>query len=383
MASTPKINGATAGRSERFATRLAFFSAGSGIAAWAPLVPFVKARAGLDAGMLGLLLLCLGTGSIIAMPLSGALVARFGCRRVLIVSGGMICLSLPLLAVLSNIALLVSAMMLFGAGIGSADCAANTQAIIVERVAGRPMMSGFHGLYSVGGILSAAGVSAMLSVGLTPLLASLVVDAGIALALFFASPGLLAGGSERGGRFFAVPHGVVLFIGILCFVVFMTEGAALDWSAVFLIQVRGVAPSHAGLAYTAFVCTMTVGRLTGDAIVRRVGRSNIILFGGICAAAGLALATLIPFWQAALLGYALVGAGCSNIAPVLYTAIARQKTMPESVAIPAVTTIGYAGILAGPAVIGGVAEVTSLSVAFLALAGLLLGVAASGRLLRV
>jgi len=157
----------------------------------------------------------------------------------------------------------------------------------------------------------------------------------------------------------------------------------LDWSAVFLISARGVEASYAGLGYAAFAVTMTIGRLTGDRIVQRFGGSNVILFGGLCAAAGFVLATLVPFWQATLLGYVLVGAGCSNIVPVLFTSVGRQTVMPESVAVPAITTLGYAGILAGPAAIGLVAHAVGLSAAFLILAVMLFGVAASGRRLRV
>jgi MFS family permease len=176
---------------------------------------------------------------------------------------------------------------------------------------------------------------------------------------------------------------VVLFIGILCFIVFLAEGAMLDWSAVFLTSVRGVDPSQAGLGYTAFATTMTIGRLMGDRIVQRLGNARIILFGGLLAGGGLALATLVPSWVAGIGGYALVGAGCSNIVPVLFTAVGRQKTMPEHVAVPAISTLGYAGILAGPAAIGFIAHATSLSLALLGLAGLLVAVALSGRFLRV
>jgi MFS family permease len=174
-----------------------------------------------------------------------------------------------------------------------------------------------------------------------------------------------------------------LFIGILCFVVFLTEAAVLDWSAVFLTSTRSVEPAYAGIAYAAFALTMTVGRLTGDAVVQRIGGGTVVVFGGLCAAAGLTLATLVPVWGAAILGFALVGAGCSNIVPVLYTAVGRQKAMPEHVAVPAITTLGYAGILAGPAMIGLIAHMTSLPIAFLGVAILLVLVAASGRVLHV
>lgn len=371
------------GRMEQLSTRIAFFIAGFGVAAWAPLVPYAKARIGLNDGTLGLLLLCLGVGSIIAMPLAGVLAARFGCRRVLIVSSVLVCLCLPLLATVSSLPLLVATLFVFGASMGALDCTVNIQAIIVERASGKTMMSGFHGLFSLGGIIGAGGVSGLLSVGASPLIAMWVVVAFMVIALLRASPHFLTYGGESDGPAFAVPHGVVLFIGLLCFTVFLTEGAMLDWSAVFLSSMRNVDPSYAGLGYAVFALTMTLGRFFGDAIVRRVGANRVIILGGLCAAAGLALATLVPAWDATLLGYAFVGAGCSNIVPVLYSAVGRQKVMPENVAVPAITTLGYAGILAGPALIGFIAHASSLNLAFLIIAVLLLGVAVSGRILKV
>lgn len=371
------------GRLEQMSTRIAYLIAGVGIAAWAPLVPYAKVRANLDEGTLGLLLLCLGVGSILAMPISGALAARFGCRRVL--SGGtiLICLALPLLATMTSLPWLVAALFVFGAGLGTVDSTVNLQAVIVERASGKTMMSGFHGMFSLGGIIGAAGVSALLGLGLSPLGATLVVNALLLLALFKAAPHLLPYGSESSGPAFAIPHGVVLFIGILCFIVFLAEGAVLDWSAVFLATERGVDTAYAGLGYAAFALTMTVGRLTGDSVVHRLGAKRVIIYGGSTAAAGFLLATLAPMWQAALLGYALVGAGCSNIVPVLYTAVGKQTLMPEAIAVPAITTIGYAGILAGPALIGFVAHGSSLSFAFGLVAMSLVAVAISGKVLKV
>ena len=371
------------GRLQQMSTRIAFFIAGLGIAAWAPLVPYAKARAGLDEGTLGLLLLCLGVGSILAMPLAGVLATRFGCRRV--ATGGtlLICAALPLLATVSSIPALIATLFMFGAGLGTVDSTVNLQAVIVERASVKNMMSGFHGLFSLGGIVGAAGVSGLLGLGLTPLAAMLVVVAVLIAALFKAVPHMLPYGSESSGPAFAVPHGIVLFIGGMCFIVFLTEGAALDWSAVFLAEERGIDTAYAGLGYAAFALTMTAGRLTGDRIVRALGATRIILFGGLLAATGLFLATFAPGWEAALLGYALVGAGCSNIVPVLYTAVGKQTVMPESIAVPAITTLGYAGILAGPAVIGFVAHASSLSFAFGLMATLLVAVAIGGKALKV
>ncbi|MDI3355408.1 MFS transporter [Pseudomonas sp. UYIF39] len=371
------------GRLEQMSTRIAFFIAGFGIAAWAPLVPYAKARAGLDEGTLGLLLLCLGVGSILAMPMAGLLATRFGCRRVVSAGVLLICAALPLLATVSSIPALIATLFMFGAGLGTVDSTVNLQAVIVERASGKNMMSGFHGMFSLGGIVGAAGVSALLGLGLSPLGAMAVVIVVLVLALLKAAPHLLPYGSESSGPAFAVPHGIVLFIGGMCFIVFLAEGAALDWSAVFLAQERGIDTAYAGLGYAAFALTMTAGRLTGDRIVRRLGATRVMVFGGLTAAAGLALATFAPAWEAALVGYALLGAGCSNIVPVLYTAVGKQTVMPEHIAVPAITTLGYAGILAGPAVIGFIAHGSSLSFAFGLMAVLLVAVAIGGKVLKV
>jgi len=369
------------GVAEQRATRIVFFVTGFGGAAWAALVPFTKARADISDGALGLLLLCLGIGSVVTMPAAGAFAAKFGCRRVIIVAALVIAATLPFLAILSALPLLVVTLMLFGAGIGALDVAMNIQAIIVERASGRSMMSGFHGLFSLGGIAGAGGMAALLSAGASPLAATACVSIGVIVALAASAAHLLPYGARKDGPAFALPHGIVLFIGILCFVLFLAEGAILDWSAVFLTSIRHMAPSYAGLGYAAFATTMTIGRLTGDRIVDRLGRRKVVLIGSLCAALGFVVATAVPSWQAALLGYALVGVGCANIVPVLFSAVGRQSVMPENVAVPAITTLGYAGILAGPAGIGFIAHLTDLPTAFLILAAMLLGVSLSSRML--
>ena len=209
-------------------------------------------------------------------------------------------------------------------------------------------MSGFHGLFSVGGMAGAGLVSILLSLGASPLTATLCMVVILIGAIVYAAPRLLPYGGQSDGPAFAIPRGPVLFISVLCFIVFLTEGSILDWSAVFLTTERGLDASRAGLGYTIFSFTMMLGRFTGDSIVQRLGSINVLVAGGLCAAAGLALATFISGWQAGLLGYALVGIGCSNIVPVLFSATGRQTVMPEHLAIPAVSTIGYAGISGRP-----------------------------------
>jgi predicted MFS family arabinose efflux permease len=364
-------------------TRTAFFIAGLGMAAWAPLVPFAKERLGIQEAALGTLLLCLGAGSIVAMPLAGILTSRWGCRRVLIIAVLVICATLPLLAYVSSMTWLAVALFFFGAGMGSLDCAMNIQAIILERASGRTMMSGFHGLFSLGGVVGAGGVSGLLSVGMSPFNATWIVAVTLAVLLALSASHFLPYGGRNSGPAFALAKGVVLFIGVLCFILFLAEGAVLDWSAVFLADVRGMSPAHAGLGYAAFAATMTIGRLTGDRFVRTVGPKLTVAGGGLLAAAGLALATLISSWPVGIFGFALVGVGCANIVPVMFSLAGKQNEMPESIAVPAITTLGYAGVLLGPALIGFVAHATNLATALLILASLLLCVAASARVLKV
>ena len=370
-------------RCQQIATRAAFFVPGFAIACWAPLVPFAKERAGLDEAMLGVVLLCLGLGSLLAMPVAGMLAARHGCRAVMLVTVVLMVLTLPLLASAPTPLAIGLVLLVFGAAIGAMDCVMNIQAVAVERESGRPMMSGFHAFYSIGALTGAALVALLLSVGAGALLATLVVAAGVAAVT---AVSLRCWRSERaphGEASFALPRGVVILIGIVCFVTFLAEGSMLDWSAVFLHEVRDVELEHAGWGFVAFNVAMTVTRLLGDRLVSRLGASHAVLLGGLLASGGFFLATLVPSFAIALLGYALVGIGCANIVPVMFTLAGKQTRMPESVAIPAVTTLGYAGVLLGPASIGFIAQHWSLPVAFVLAASALAGVAVLGVSLRV
>jgi MFS family permease len=359
-----------------------FFVIGLAAGAWAPLVPFAKQRLALSDGALGLILLCLGVGSIIAMPVAGALASRFGCRRVLMTGAAAICLIFPLLAFAPAAPLMAAALFVFGASLGSVDCVINMQAIVVERQSGRPLMSGFHALYSLGGIVGAGAVSGLIGLGASALIATLAIAVAMLAATLVAGPGLLAARAEEPGPAFALPHGAVLLIGALCFVVFLAEGSALDWSAVLLRWVRHADPAEAGLAFAAFSATMTGGRLMGDALVARTGLVRTVALGALAAAAGLTLAALAPSWPLSVAGYALVGAGCANIVPALFTLTGRQSSMPEAGAVAAVSVLGYAGILVGPAGIGFVANLAGLPAALLAVAAMLVAVAAGATRLR-
>ena len=340
------------------------------MACWAPLVPFAKARVGVDDGQLGLLLLCLGIGSILAMPLTGWLSARFGSKPMIL--GGGICaaLLLPLLATTGSAVGLAATLLGFGASLGTIDVAMNIHAVEVEQAGKRPMMSGFHAMFSIGGFAGAGGMTLLLSTGAAPLTGALCGGAMTLAALGLAWPRLLV---ARGGEPIPLvaPRGVVLLLAGLAAATFLVEGALLDWSALLIVGARLASVAQGGIGYMVFSIAMTIGRLTGDIIVARAGNARVLAGGGLLAVAGFALLLTTQTAAVAMLGFLLIGFGASNIVPVLFSLTGRQTVMPAGLAVAALTTTGYAGILAGPAVIGFVSQAIGLKAAFWLLAALM------------
>ncbi|WP_157070033.1 MFS transporter [Aureimonas frigidaquae] len=356
----------------RLATRLSFLVAGFVIACWAPLVPFAKTRLGVDDATLGLLLLCIGLGSVAAMLATGPMSARYGSRPVILVGGFGLAVLLPILAVADTPLTLGLALLAFGASLGSIDVAMNIHAVEVEKAAGTPLMSGFHALFSIGGFLGATLMTLLLSAAMGVLAATMLASAAMALAMIVAWPGLLSSAQAGEGPLFALPRGIVLLLAALAAITFLVEGAVLDWSALLITEAGLVETAQGGLGYMLFAIAMTAGRLVGDAVTARLGDRRTILFGGIAAVLGLGVVLAAPAAWLSLAGFVLVGLGASNIVPVLFRLAGSQKAMPSGLAVAAITTVGYAGILVGPAGIGFVAQHVGLATSFWLLAGLLL-----------
>lgn len=356
--------------SARLATRLSFLVAGFAIASWAPLVPFAKAKLAVDEGAMGMLLLCLGLGSVLTMSATGALSARFGSRPIIILGGLGVSLFLPLLAIADSPVALGAALFAFGAALGTLEVAMNIHAVDVERAADRPLMSGFHGHFSIGGFAGASSMTIMLSLGLSPLTGVIANAALMLTAIAFTIPGLVRSTGDLDGAVFALPRGVVLLLCLLAAATFLAEGAMLDWSALLITKDGLVAVAQGGLGFMLFSIAMTAGRLMGDKIVARLGDRRVLLWGGLLAVAGFVVLLTAPLAAVALSGFILIGLGAANIVPVLYRLAGAQTAMPPAQAISALSTIGYAGILIGPAGIGGIATATGLDGAFWLLAGL-------------
>lgn len=357
----------------RWATRCGFFLAGFGLSVWAPLIPYVRERIPMSDATFGLLLLCVGTGSLSCMPLSGLLATRLGIRQASLASMALLLSALVTLALTESIVWLGIALFAFGGTLGVLDILLNIQALKVERALGRAIMSHFHGMFSLGTIGGAACLTALLTLGLSPSFSTLLLVGLMLIITLLIRNGLLSDRAPAGGAMFARPTGVVLVVGLLCFIVYLAEGAILDWSAIYLTEEKGMAISLAGLGYASFAALVALARLAGGPVVTWLGTVRVVVIGSMLAAAGLLLSLTASHWFIALIGYALCGLGCANISPVLISALNQQKDMPVHLAVTAATTVGFAGVLAGPALMGFVAHHSSLTVAFAMVSALLLG----------
>ncbi|MBB4369712.1 hypothetical protein GGD63_002502 [Bradyrhizobium sp. cir1] len=355
----------------RLATRLAFLVAGFGIACWAPLVPFAKTRLDVDDGVLGLLLLSLGIGSVVAMLLTGIMSARYGSRPIIIAGGLGLALVLPLLAIASTPATLALALLAFGAALGSIDVAMNIHAVEVERAAKIPLMSGFHALFSIGGFAGSALMTALLSLRPGALACTLICSVLMLIAMMVTSPRLLRSVQVLDGPLFVLPHGSVLLLALLGAITFLVEGAMLDWGALLVIGAGLVSEAQGGTGYIVFSIAMTMGRLGGDAVVARIGDRTTLVWGSLIAIGGFVVLLTAPIAAVAMAGFLLIGLGASNLVPVLFRRAAWQTVMPTGLAVAAITTAGYGGILIGPAGVGFVAHLGGLPMAFGLLAALM------------
>ncbi|NYI03647.1 MFS transporter [Allostreptomyces psammosilenae] len=385
--------GGVALRRRRVAVSLLFLLAGTVIGTWTARIPAVKEGLGLGDGGLSIGLLALAAGSITGMQAVGRLVDRWGGPRIAVpavfADGAMLVLpahatGLPTLAV---------ALFVFGAAHGALNVAMNAAAVEVEQAARRPIMSSFHAFYSIGGFLGAAvgGVFAGAGLGtaatfttvavgvflLAPWAARWVLPSRPARAPADAAPADRPGDGRRAGR-----SGGVFFLGVLGFSCLVGEGAAADWSTVYLRDSLGSGAGFAAAAYAAFSVAMTAGRLAGDRLAAALGRVTLVRCCGLVAAVGLGAALLVHHPVAGVVGFGCLGAGLSCIAPQVFSAAGNRDPARAGQAIARVASLSYLGFFVGPVVIGAVAELSGLPLALGIPAVLALFVAAAAPALR-
>ena len=373
---------------QRLSTRFSFFGLGFATAAWAPLIPFAQQRLHFNHADFGLLLLCSGLGAMLAMPATGKIVQRVGCRVPIGFALLLLAVLLPSLSLWTTPLMMAITLFLFGTAAGSLGVALNIQAVVVEKNSLKSLMSGFHGMASLGGLAGVLTITALLALSISSVMSAFAVSLLLVIIVFLSVPYnikaventlLEASSKVKKSIRQRLPQPLIILIGIACFIIFMVEGAAMDWSGIYLTQQYGVNTAFAGLAYTFFAIAMTTGRFTGHYLIRYFGEKKLLTYSAICATLGLALVSIVPYWWLVLVGYTLVGTGCSNIVPIMFSRAGRQTVMPSAVALSCVSTMAYTGILVGPAFIGMVSELIGLSTVFMALSGLLLLIVALNR----
>ncbi len=378
----------TSHAAQRLSTLLCFFSLGLSTAAWAPLIPFAQQRLQLNHANFGTLLLCIGLGSMIAMPTTGLLIKKLGCRPIIAVALLLLIMVLPIFAASSSVLIMCIALFFFGTAAGSLGVAINLQAVMVEKNSLKSMMSQFHGMCSLGGLAGVMTVTALLAIGVTPLISALTICFLLVLIGFVAVPNSLAKiedddthssstepAIETKVKAKKLPSPLIILIGLVCFIAFFSEGTAMDWSGIYLIHDYGVKPAIAGLAYTFFAIAMTLGRFSGHFLQKKLGEKNIVIYSAICAALGMFSIVAAPVWMMVLAGYALLGFGCSNIVPIMFSRVGRQNVMPKAAALSCVSTIAYGGCLFAPALVGIISDMMGLTFIFAIIASLLLSIA--------
>jgi MFS family permease len=348
----------------RVAVSIAFLLLGAGPGLWAVHIPIVQERLGISPAVLGLALLVMAGGAVLAMPIMGWAVGHVGSR--IPTAAGMIlymaAIPLPILA--GNVPFFFVALFFFGLLMGGLDVVGNVQAAEVEVLRGKPTMSSFHAFYSIGGLGGALVGALLIANGWGD-------GTGVAgVCVILLALGAMAAGnllpSERpieGAPRFALPSRAVLGLGILAFLCFAIEGAVTDWSALFLTDAKAATPETAAYGYAAYAFAMAGCRLFGDPVVVRLGPKAVTVGGSLLCVLGLAIALVAPWPLVSALGFGLVGLGAANIVPVLFSAGATTPGVASGVGVSAVATLGYSGFLVFPPILGFAADLFGLSAA--------------------
>jgi MFS family permease len=369
-------------RPARSAVTAVFFLNGFLFGSLVARMPAIRDHAGLTNGELGLALACIAAGAVIAMPVAGALAARHGSRGVTRGALALACAAIlpPVLA--TSLPALAAAFLVLGLAMGSLDVTMNAHGVAVERRYDRPILSGFHAAFSFGGLAGAGTAATAAAAGLDlEAHMALVAAATFAVGLVWSRRFLPAAEDASGPdhRVLVRPPRRLWALGAVAFSCLLVEGAAADWSAVYVRDELSTGAATAATAYVAFSLTMAFGRLLGDRLVARFGPVALVRWGGLLAAGGFGAGLVAGAVPGALLGFAALGAGLSAVIPVVFRAAGSTPGISPGMALAAVSSTGYLGFVAGPPLIGTLAEAVGLPAALVVLVALGLVVAALAR----
>ncbi|MBG6079061.1 fucose permease [Rubrivivax gelatinosus] len=371
-------------RPTRIAVRSLFFAFGTVTGAWGAHVPSAKARYGLDEAQLSLALLAAAVGAVGALLVAGRIIGRHGPRQVVPVAAVVIAAALGTLLLHGGFAALVATMVVFGAAGAFYDVSINAEGTLLEERSGFKVVSGFHGMWSLGAMTGAGGCSALLAAGV-PAAWQLGALAIVVLALsLVAARSLLPDHPPvpEGPRGWRLPPPRLLLLGGLAALGLLAEGVIYDWSVLWFTDSLGQTQAVGGLGYAAFAAAMAASRFGGDALRSRFHAATLLAASAGLAALAMSAALLLHHPVVGVVAMALVGAGLANVVPILFVAGGRQPGVTPADGIAAVSSLGYFGLLAGPPLVGAIAHASSLNLAMATLVAAALALAAGARLLR-
>ncbi len=352
------------GATTRWAARGQFFCSGFIFATWGVHIPTLKAHYGIDEAQLGLVMLAAGVGALLGLARASRWIGRYGVRQTSAVCGSVYALLLTGLVAMPGYAALLGLLLLFGIATSVFDVAINAEAARLELLGAQPLMSGMHGMFSLGGMAGALTGGAALAAGLSPSWHLMLVAGAMMVAILVAARGMLPPAAPvDADTGFRLPRGALVVLGVLAALGLIAEGAIYDWSVLYLQQELGSPQQQAALAYASFSASMAAARFSGDALRARFAPARLLQASAALAAAAMTLVLWTDLPWLALVGLAGVGAGFANVVPVLFAAAARVPGVDPTRGIAAVAAAAYLGFMAGPPVIGFVARASSLTTA--------------------
>jgi MFS family permease len=381
---TPAYLAVGAPRGARISVSLIFFANGFVVASWLPHIPAVKERLALGDFLLGTAFFSMAVGSVLVLPFAGWSAGRFGSNATTRAAALTLCVLLPAALWAPNLATLVLALLAFGAANGMLDVSMNAQAVLVEDRYRRPILSSLHGLYSTGGLAGASLAALAASIGISASAQALGLAIVLGPLLVAISRFLLRQEARRAdpSPVLARPSRALMGLGALAFLALMAEGAVGDWAAVFLREYGSTGMDGAAIGFAGFSLAMAAGRFGGDWVRGRWGAPILLRAGGLIAVVGMAIALTAPGLVLSVLGFTLFGLGLANMIPILFGAAGRARGMAPGLGIAAVATTGYAGLLAGPPLIGITAEFAGLRFALMTIICGVLAIAVFAEIVR-
>lgn len=350
----------------RLAVAAFYFCMGLCFASWASRIPDIKTTMHLSEAELGSLLLAIPMGQLLMMPISGRLVTKYGSRKTLSIAIFIYAIELTNIGWATQPWQLALALFVFGVVGNLSNISVNTQGVLAEKIYERPIMTSFHGAWSIAGFTGALVGLLMMNLKITPHIHFIIVMTFVFIVVLIARKYLITGTSAPAEKkkFFSKPDGILLRLGIIAFCCMAAEGAMFDWSGVYFKEIVKAPASLIIVGYASFMIMMATGRFVGDRIIAKFGRKKTLQYSGIMVFTGLMISVLLPYFITATIGFLIVGFGVSSVVPTVYSTAARTAKIAPGMALAAVSSISFLGFLLGPPVIGYIAQLANLRYSF-------------------